>query len=180
MTRKRPRVLATLLLGHLGPRGDSLSGDLVEEWRAGRSSVWYWRQVLGGIAFHFIEDVRGHWVIALRSILIGLVILWSFGWLIALIEVMTEPWVHRTLMYRFGITFMQFKVGFYLHIVNLMWGSLIAGWVVARLHDRHRATAILGLVLTLGVLAVSNERFSLSSGTRWDTSGLFLIYWITD
>ena len=62
-------------------------------------------------------------------------------------------------MYPLGVAFIHFKVGFYLHIVNWMWGAVIAGWVIARVHDRHRATAILGLVLTLGVLVVSNERF---------------------
>jgi hypothetical protein len=48
MTIKTPPRVATWLLHHLGPRyhGDSLAGDLFEEYQQGRSRTWYWRQVI--------------------------------------------------------------------------------------------------------------------------------------
>ena len=47
-----PPRAATWLLEHLGGCycREPLSGDLIEEFRAGRSAAWYWRQVLQAIA----------------------------------------------------------------------------------------------------------------------------------
>ena len=39
-------ALATTLLLRLGPGDESFAGDLAEEYAAGRSRAWYWRQVL--------------------------------------------------------------------------------------------------------------------------------------
>jgi preprotein translocase subunit SecY len=46
MSEMRPPVLATWLLEHAARGNDGLVGDLFEEYRRRRSSVWYWRQVL--------------------------------------------------------------------------------------------------------------------------------------
>ena len=48
MTPAAPPRFATWLLQHCGSgyRCESLAGDLIEEYHAGRSRVWYWRQVL--------------------------------------------------------------------------------------------------------------------------------------
>lgn len=47
-----PPKLASWLLEHAGSRyrREALAGDLVEQYRAGRSDAWYWRQVLWAIA----------------------------------------------------------------------------------------------------------------------------------
>lgn len=47
MRRREPPPLATWILGHLtaGYRDEALDGDLIEVYRLGRSSAWYWRQV---------------------------------------------------------------------------------------------------------------------------------------
>jgi preprotein translocase subunit SecY len=49
MTPIEPPSVATWLLKHLGRRNDALAGDLLEEYRRGRSAAWYWRQVLTAI-----------------------------------------------------------------------------------------------------------------------------------
>ena len=41
-----PPRLATWLLRRCGPANDALLGDLLEEYREGRSARWYWRQVV--------------------------------------------------------------------------------------------------------------------------------------
>jgi hypothetical protein len=48
MHRREPSPLATWMLEHLtsGERDEALAGDLLEEYRSGRSDGWYWRQVL--------------------------------------------------------------------------------------------------------------------------------------
>jgi hypothetical protein len=48
MRRTDPPRAAMWMLQHLvpGERNDALAGDLLEEFRSGRSAAWYWRQVL--------------------------------------------------------------------------------------------------------------------------------------
>src|SRR4030095_16256717 len=46
MTPTEPPLMATWLLEHIGRKNPSLAGDLLEEYRQGRSVAWYWRQVL--------------------------------------------------------------------------------------------------------------------------------------
>jgi hypothetical protein len=62
MRRTKPPSIATWILRHLtlGNLNDALAGDLLEEFRAGRSSRWYWRQVLQAIAIAFVRDVFSH------------------------------------------------------------------------------------------------------------------------
>jgi hypothetical protein len=52
MRQSNPPRLATWMLEHLTPTGrnDALAGDLLEEFRSGRSAIWYWRQVLACIS----------------------------------------------------------------------------------------------------------------------------------
>jgi hypothetical protein len=54
MKSSQPPVFATWLLKHLcpGQYSEALAGDLVEEYRRGRSESWYWRQVLVAIVGH--------------------------------------------------------------------------------------------------------------------------------
>jgi hypothetical protein len=48
MSLRRPPVLAVSLLDRLGytRQNPALAGDLLEEFRSGRSRAWYWRQTL--------------------------------------------------------------------------------------------------------------------------------------
>ena len=39
-----------------GPHGDALTGDLIEQYREGRSKAWYWRQALLGIVVCLVKD----------------------------------------------------------------------------------------------------------------------------
>src|SRR5579872_6451628 len=52
MNQNEPPLIATWLLDHFVPGGldEGLAGDLCEEFRAGRSTGWYWRQVSSAIA----------------------------------------------------------------------------------------------------------------------------------
>jgi hypothetical protein len=52
MKSTAPPALAAWLLEHLamGPRNESLAGDLLEEFSSGRTDGWYWRQTLSAIA----------------------------------------------------------------------------------------------------------------------------------
>jgi hypothetical protein len=51
-------ALALWLLGLLAPRNEPLAGDLVEQYRAGRSLVWLWSQLLYAIAMGSFRQPR--------------------------------------------------------------------------------------------------------------------------
>jgi hypothetical protein len=50
MTNRHPPRLAVALLDRCVPDNEALSGDLVEEFQRGRSSLWFWRQAIGAAA----------------------------------------------------------------------------------------------------------------------------------
>jgi hypothetical protein len=57
MRRSEPPSLATWILDHAVPGGrdEGLAGDLLEEFRSGRSEGWYWRQVCSVAVIGFRE-----------------------------------------------------------------------------------------------------------------------------
>jgi hypothetical protein len=62
MRRIEPPSTATWLLEHLTPGecNEALAGDLLEEFRNGRSAGWYWRQVVVAIAIGCFRDFFNH------------------------------------------------------------------------------------------------------------------------
>jgi hypothetical protein len=63
MSPENPPAMATWMLEHLTPgrTNEALAGDLLEEFRRGRSASWYWRQVLGAIVVGFVGELRTQW-----------------------------------------------------------------------------------------------------------------------
>jgi hypothetical protein len=59
MREIEPPSLATWMLRHCipGRRNEALAGDLLEEFRAGRSIAWYWRQVLDAIVLGCTREI---------------------------------------------------------------------------------------------------------------------------
>lgn len=57
-----PPSLATWMLQHCipGRSNEALAGDLLEEFRAGRSITWYWRQVLDAIVLGCTREILNH------------------------------------------------------------------------------------------------------------------------
>jgi hypothetical protein len=79
--RKLP-VVATALLQRLGPTDVSFVGDLVEEYGAGRSRAWYWRQVLSAIVLGSVRHVHRHPLRAVAGVATGwatLLVFFLFG-----------------------------------------------------------------------------------------------------
>ena len=46
MNRSQPSSLVLALLRFVESENESLAGDLIEEWRAGRSRTWFWKQLV--------------------------------------------------------------------------------------------------------------------------------------
>lgn len=79
MTRTEPPRIATWLLAHCTPgaRNEALAGDLLEEFRHGRSRGWYSRQVLAAIAIACLREIVD------RAGMLFFGVLWSMlapGW----------------------------------------------------------------------------------------------------
>ena len=73
MKRIEPPAAAAWVLEHLTPadRDEALAGDLLEDYRAGRSDGWYWRQAMAAFAVAW-----GRYFAQRRSLLL-FVLLWS-------------------------------------------------------------------------------------------------------
>jgi hypothetical protein len=73
MRRTQPPSFATWMLEHLTPgeRDEALTGDLLESFRSGRTSGWYWRQAFGACVAGWLNHLRER-----RSLLVFAVI-WS-------------------------------------------------------------------------------------------------------
>jgi hypothetical protein len=76
MTALNPPVLATWLLWLTDSSvwKDAAAGDLFEEYQRRRAPAWYWRQVWIVVALGVVKDLRHHWVLALRSLVVALVV----------------------------------------------------------------------------------------------------------
>ena len=64
MSSSKPPALATWLLEHLAPGGntEALAGDLLEQFSERPSNAWYWRQVLAAILANFWSRLGSQWV----------------------------------------------------------------------------------------------------------------------
>jgi len=73
MARREPPPLASWMLEHLpsGDRDEALDGDLLEEFRSGRSESWYLRQVLAASLVSWAGSLRA------RISLLGFALVWS-------------------------------------------------------------------------------------------------------
>jgi preprotein translocase subunit SecY len=75
MRSTEPPRLATWLIEHTGRDRTSLAGDLLEEYRRGRSTAWYWKQVLTTLA----RDVAME-----ALIVVGLIVLYRVAMLLTI------------------------------------------------------------------------------------------------
>lgn len=133
MKSSRPPVLATKLLERLvsGPFAEALRGDLIEQYRQGRSPSWFWRQVLIGVFASVLRDIGSHKLLAAGSAAAGIAIylLSSFpvNWLV-----------------RFLASLGWLRIESRLRIADLLGdlACMIIGWAVFRLSTRRRFTKV--------------------------------------
>lgn len=84
MKVSQPPAVATWVLKRLalGERQESLIGDLIEQYRQGRSASWYWRQVLMAILVSATNELRDH-----KRFMVRLVVVGSAIWVLASLPV---------------------------------------------------------------------------------------------
>jgi len=79
--REQPPALALWFLRRLYPKcnREALTGDLLERFREGRSSRWFWRQVLVAIMIGVSSQLRLHWI-EIGFPAAGTALIWCFPW----------------------------------------------------------------------------------------------------
>ena len=156
MKRKDPSAVATWILEHLCPggRNDALAGDLLEEFRQGRSSLWYWRQVLAAIAVGWAKALRANSMAFLFALLWALP---ATAFWIAVIRWQADTFLSRrwdlpwpySMMCEIGLTF-----GWQ---VLYVWAGVIFGFLIFSVAKRRLKVARLvrGAWISLAVYVLA-------------------------
>jgi hypothetical protein len=163
-----PVALATWMLEHLtfGSPNESLSGDLLEELRAGRSAVWYWRQALSATALSLSGNARAY--------LLPLV--FSAGWSTlypALWPAIVRSLQSETLLQRIATRDWPYSTS--LHFVGATLPSILFVWsgFFAYRIASHNAASRLSTLRLLGSLSLGlNVLFIATIGQRLSGSGM--------
>ena len=148
MTFSDPPRLATWLLQRFarGPRGESLLGDLLEQYQQKRSPAWYWRQSLTAMVASTTRDVAAHKLLAVRAVAIGYLasalISLPVHWLGEITRVSINGWLAVSGHYSFWPVFLSGPLA--VTVLECVAGAAIGG-IVARL-DRAHAAAMVCLV----------------------------------
>jgi hypothetical protein len=167
MSSVQPPRLATWLLARLapGPESESMIGDLEERYRAGRSSLWYWRQVLSVILASVSRDVRGHRLLALRAVAAGWLLHGAFSmpvnWLTRAARIQMEDWLIETGRFTEWGAFWSGQLPATLLVYT---ACLLTGWLVGRLHARHSMAMVSAFAASLFVLEFAIPLVFLSLG----------------
>jgi hypothetical protein len=151
-----PPSLPTWLLRTFGsgPTVEALLGDLSEEYRNRRSTRWFWRQALIGVAVCFISEVRAHKFITIRAVLAGLVLFNVLALAVAPVVTTLTEWVKG---YVPGSVYMQWQLYRLVAASTWFFAAILAGWTVAALHRRYRTLAVLAVLAAVTPLMLIDE-----------------------
>lgn len=76
----KPPMLAMVILMRLGPANEPIVGDLIEEYAAGRSRMWFWRQTVAAVIAGAVRGIRLQPLRTVGALTIGwAVLLLEFG-----------------------------------------------------------------------------------------------------
>jgi hypothetical protein len=117
----------------------ALAGDLVEQYRDGRSVVWYWKQAIAAVSVYSVSQILEHKWLALRAIATGFVF-----WYV--LNNMFLKGVLKPLMDGTGFHAAYIFIGYAFWITN--------GWIIARLHRPYSAAMVMAYVLWAIVASV--------------------------
>jgi hypothetical protein len=140
MRDQEPPRVATWLAQRLvsGPRGESLLGDLIEQYRQGRSGIWYWRQVLAAIVVGAVHDLAAHKLLALRTLTIGWTLYYLLSFPVTWAGGIAENWLSQQVILCAPDSFWcqfwrnQFSVELLIYVA-----AAVSGGILARLHRKY-------------------------------------------
>lgn len=175
MTTRMPPKLADALLARLEPSHEALLGDLREEFRAGRSASWYWRQVIAAVVAAFTSELRAHPLLAVRAMAVGWVTLRMFHLVTRQLPLL--DWLLDPVIMAFGSHpfVMVWATQLWFRPVEAL-GYLISGRLVGLSHPRHRTMAVLAFTLLALALEAYKTAYLFWLGLVWVT-GRPPYYW---
>jgi hypothetical protein len=124
MRRREPPSLATWMLEHLTPAGrdEALGGDLLEEFRRGRSEGWYWWQVLSACSVAWLNSLRA------RGSLLVFALLWSMfapAWNVLCDRIEDSPIISRMWEIAGGFWVFPALAGWIALHTAFVWGGML-------------------------------------------------------
>ena len=146
MSRTGPPRWSTWMLERWAPphNRESLIGDLIEQYQAGRSAMWYRRQVVVAIWARVVEDLRAHKLLALRTLAIWWMATFLLGWFTTTLRYSivsagraAVPWGESEIVRQFWV---WYGVPF---VLVACLGHIAIGWAIARSHRRQAAAMVL-------------------------------------
>jgi hypothetical protein len=138
MRSEHPPVVATWLLERFCA-DVALAGDLVEQYREGKSIRWYWKQAIAAVSVYSVSQILEHKWLAVRAIATGYVI-WY------LLNNMFLHGVLRPVMDDGALRVAYIFIGYAFWIAN--------GWIIARLHRPYSTAMVMAYVLWAIVASV--------------------------
>jgi hypothetical protein len=128
----------------LGRRNDSLVGDLIEEFGQGQTRAWFWKQTIIALTVSFASELGRSPLLIVRAMASGWVSLYIGRFLIDGL-MLRRSWPGIILPVAFD------PLGYSRFRWLVFWTPVTAasGWIVSRLHRRHR---ILVLLFSVSVL----------------------------
>ena len=149
-------VIAVWLFERLGLDG-ALAGDLLEECVRGRSTIWYWKQVMIAIWIGIWAQIFGHKVLAWRAVATGCAVnaVWLFLWtkFLHLGLPVLPPDTKRLMIESVAC------------LLIILLTQTLTGWIVARTHRAHAIPMVVVFVVWLvlwyvgGTLSGNEPRF---------------------
>jgi hypothetical protein len=168
---KRPG-LAIWFLKHLGLE-DAFIGDLVEQRDSGRSTGWFWRQVLIAI----LHVARRHVALTLGTVALGWVVLWvCFGFLLLPFAQLDGYVMTKGLA-------QPYSAGWWLRGI-LMWivvgfPFVASGWIVAKIASRTPLLPVLTFAVSVStvmlIALILDDPGQILDLRMWLTVPLFLV-----
>jgi hypothetical protein len=117
----------------------ALAGDLMEEHARGRSTAWYWRQVLAAIWTGICGAIFHHKLLAVRAVVTGCAVngVWLFLWLNFLhVGLPAKPDLSKQAIASLSL---------------ILFTQAVTGWIVARTHRPHAIPMVLVFAAWLAV-----------------------------
>jgi hypothetical protein len=143
MRASEPPRLATWVLERFAPpsKRESLLGDLIEQYRNGRSATWYRRQVFTAVLVGIATDLRDHKLLAVRALVICWTALFLLGSCTSALRQSLFHWANADWR---SETLRQAWVYYGIPFAMIMGvGSAVTGRMIARLHREHRAAMVI-------------------------------------
>ena len=128
---QHPPLLATWMLERFCA-DVALAGDLIEQYREGKSLAWYWKQAIAAVSVYSVSQILEHKWLAVRAIVTGYVICY----------VLNNMFLHGVLKPVMDTTALRVA---YMFIGYAFW--VANGWTIARLHRPYSTAMVMAYVL---------------------------------